>query len=356
MNGEAVGAVRRLLVAARRVVSRRADLAADLVATTGLSPEGVELALTEHLEVDATDADLARLVAAAEGARAARVGVVLSANVFVGALRAIAFARACAPIVHVRPSRRDPTFTRALVEALNEGGDASVVLDEDMDPSTFEAGELHVYGRDETISTLKARTRVPVRGHGSGMGVALVGAAADLASAAAALAEDVVPFDQRGCLSPRITVVVGGESRARTFAGHLHHALGRLGAAVPRGTATAEERAEATRYIATVSCAGECLVSAHHAIGVAEVGAPLLVPPAYRHIHVAPVAGETSRSDRDAVAELLRPLAPALTAIGADDVEDALALARSLGISVRASALGAMQRPPLDGPVDLRPR
>jgi hypothetical protein len=80
-------------------------------------------------------------------------------------------------------------------------------------------------------------------------------------------------------------------------------------------------------------------------VGLAPLGAPVVVPPPGRHVHVVPV-----RALADAPA-LLADLFPVLVAVGADD----LALAASLAPPhARLSALGAMQRPPLDGPVDLR--
>jgi hypothetical protein len=63
---------------------------------------------------------------------------------------------------------------------------------------------------------------------------------------------------------------------------------------------------------------------------------------------VAPVRGP------DAAARLAAPYARALTTIGGDDGPLRAALASALGVRVRSAALGRMQRPPLDGPVDLR--
>src|SRR3954468_593931 len=93
---------KKLLAGARSVVERRASIVPAIVESTGLTPEGVELAMTKTLEIDATDGEIASLVERAGDAP--RVGVILSANVFVGALRAIAIARAAAPRVVVRPS------------------------------------------------------------------------------------------------------------------------------------------------------------------------------------------------------------------------------------------------------------
>jgi acyl-CoA reductase-like NAD-dependent aldehyde dehydrogenase len=339
--------VRRLLAAARTLVAQRAELVPAIVESTGLSTEGVELALSRHVETEATDAELAKLVACAGDV--SRVAVVLSANVFVGALRAIALARAASDDVVVRPSRRDPAFACALVGAANALGDAHVRIDDALDVASVEVGELHVYGRDETIADVRARAREGVRvlGHGSGMGIALVTAAADVSHAARGLADDVVVFDQRGCLSPRIALVVGDEARAATFAEARHAELDRLAVMVPRGEVPAEERAASGRYVATMTYACRVLVGSQHAIGIAPPGAPLVLPPPYRHVHVAACA---ALADAE---RLLAPLARAVVTIGSDDLESARALSRACPWA-RLSALGMMQRPPLDGPVDGR--
>ncbi|HSO32996.1 MAG TPA: acyl-CoA reductase [Labilithrix sp.] len=342
-TAERVADVRRLQRAARAALADRAALVPAIVESTGLSPEGVELALDRHVEIEATDADLERLVERAGDA--ARVSVVLSANVFVGALRALALARAASTDVVVRPSRRDPAFARALVEAAIQGGDRWLRLDEALDVASVEVGEIHVYGRDDTIADVRRRARVRVRGHGSGMGVVWISRAAELDVVARGLAEDVVVFDQRGCLSPRIAFVEGDEARASALADALHAELERLATLVPRGALPAEERAAAGRYVATMTYACRALVGSQHAIGIAPPGAPLVLPPPWRHLHVA-----ASGSIEEA-ARLLAPLARGVVTLGSDD----LAAARRLAPPwARLAAIGRLQRPPLDGPVDLR--
>ena len=337
--------VRRLQQAARIVIAKRGALVPAIVESTGLSTEGVELALARHVEVEATDDDLARLVTRAGDVT--RVAVMLSANVFVGALRAIAIARAASADVVVRPSRRDPAFARALVDAAVASGDEHLRIDDELDAATFDGGELHVYGRDETIAEVRAKAspRVRVRGHGSGMGVVWVSSKADIAKVARGLAEDVVVFDQRGCLSPRIALVHGDEDRAGALAEALHAELDRLDVSVPRGAVPADERAAGGRYVATMTYACRALVGNRHAIGIAPPGAPIVLPPPYRHVHVAAC---TSQAD---AAKLLEPLAKGIVSIGSDDQ----VAARELGPAwARVSDIGMMQRPPLDGPVDLR--
>jgi acyl-CoA reductase-like NAD-dependent aldehyde dehydrogenase len=333
---------KRIVDAARAVANDRATLTTDLVATTGLSREGVELAFARHLELDPTDAEIDALVATAGNAK--HVVVILSANVFVAALRAIALARAASPSVVVRPSRREPHFARALVE---RAGDRGLSLVDEVDAARLFGGEVHVYGRDATIADVRAKVgeRIRVRGHGAGMGVALVSPHASLDDAAAALASDVIAFDQRGCLSPRVAVVIGDASRASRFADALEAALTHANARVPRGLVHDDERADASRYAATMAFAGRAIVRADHVVGAAPAGAPLVVPPSGRHVHVAPAA-----SAADARL-LLADLAHVIVALGSDD----LALAASVAPAhARRSLLGEMQRPRLDGPVDRR--
>jgi hypothetical protein len=70
-----------------------------------------------------------------------------------------------------------------------------------------------------------------------------------------------------------------------------------------------------------------------------------VLPPPYRHLHIAACS-----SIADA-AKLIAPLAKGVVSVGSDDEGAAKTLAPSWA---RISAIGVMQRPPLDGPVDLR--
>ena len=317
------------VVGAARRVARNPAIVPALVASTGLSRKGVELALARHLELAPTEAEIAELVARTVAAPA--VAVILSANVFVGALRAIAIACAASARVVVRPSRRDPVFASSLVAALPE-----VTLAPELRVEDVGAGEIHVYGRDDTIVDVRQRAAacVLVRGHGAGMGVAVIATREGVAG----LADDVVAFDQRGCLSPRVVFVLGDVD---AIAGALHGALSR---AIPRGVLSADERGEGERYAATMAYAGRVLVGPEHVLGIAEPGAPLIVPPPGRHLHLVPVRTVAQAST------LLAPYTRAITALGTD-TEAGAALAPAWA---RVSALGAMQRPPLDGPVDGR--
>jgi hypothetical protein len=344
--GERLAVARRWLAAARRIYDERARLVPALVRSTGLTPEGVDLGFAS-LERDATDAELRALVGAAGEAR--HVHVVLSANVFVAPLRAIALASAAAPRVTVRPSSRDPVLAEALLEAF-------------ADPAVTIAGgqgipdgadRVDIYGRDETIAAVGAGARagVAIRGHGTGLGVAWVAVGDPVDEAAAAIAADVVPFDQRGCLSPRIVLVEGAAERVAALAKRLDAELRAWSSRVPRGPLTAEEATDAVRWRDALAFAGMLRDAPDHAVAQVAVAsldgrviAPFAVPPSGRHVLLAGV------TDRAAGARALAAIAPFVVTVGAR-AEGARELAPS---GARLARLGSMQRPPLDGPVDRR--
>ena len=342
--------VRRWLEAARAVHADRARIAASIAASTGLSSEGVELGF-ESLERDATAAELHALVDSAGSAD--HVHVILSANVFVAPLRAIAIARAAAERVTVRPSSRDPALVVALVAA---AGDPAVSIAEERDVTRVAADRIDVYGRDETIARVRAAARsgVVVRGHGAGLGVAIVAGGErgmrEMAEAARDVAADVVPFDQRGCLSPRVVFVLGTPAQGEAFALALHHGLDRLASRVPRGALTPAERGESVRWRETLAFAGRVWAGADHAVALAAPQTALAVPPAGRHVLVVPAASEAE------VRALLAPIDRFVVSVGRNPLLDG---GKSAGCAVapphaRVALLGQMQHPPLDGPVDRR--
>jgi hypothetical protein len=342
---ERVADVRRLLQAARALYAARAALVSDIARTTGLTPAGVELGL-ESLETDASEDDLRALVASATPVP--RVHVVLSANVFVAPLRALALAWAAASRVTVRPSSRDPVLTRWLVR---EAGDGAIALATERDVAAIDSGAIHVYGRDEAIAAVVARARVPVVAHGPGMGVAVVGARARIEESADRLAGDVVPFDQRGCLSPRIAFVEGPPEHGERFALALHESLQAWARRVPRGQLSPDERAQSVRWTSMAAFAGLTWTGADHAVALLPAEAALAVPPSGRHVAVAAVR------TLDEVAVALAPFARYVVAVGldADTYSEACREpSRFAPAGARVMRLGAMQRPPLDGPVDLR--
>lgn len=344
--------VRRLLTSAKKLVDPQHPLGRraleELPALTGLSREGVSYALRHSFEVSASSAEVVELCASMP--RVERAHVLLSANVFVAALRAVALGLAASERVFVRASRREPLMVRLLEEA--SAGAFRVV--EELVP--LPGDHLWAYGNDETLAALRSELAagVVLHPHGAGMGVAvfeagLADAAAEtrrIQGAAQLLARDVGTFDQRGCLSPRLLVVKGGVDTARQLCQKLARELSAFELEVPRGDLSADESADVTRYRDTFAYAGELFFAGKGSIGLDLQPDRLVIAPVGRHLHVV--------SSEDPAA-LLGPLRSELAAVGADvGPELAAALLGALP-RARHSRIGFMQRPRLDGPVDRRP-
>jgi hypothetical protein len=342
--------VRQLVGAARRIADPADPLGIEarrvLPAATGLSVEGVNLALERCLETEPSEDEIAALVGSVE--EAPRAHVLLSANVFVAAHRAIALGLAASETVFVRPSRREPEMTRLLQLAepeLFRVVDALAPLPGD---------QAFVYGTDETIATVRAEfgPEVVLHAHGSGLGVVVAdvwGAPRQaLRDIGRSIAEDIVPFDQRGCLSPRVVFVVGAKADiegARSLAEELARALEEAEERVPRGALSTDEARAVVRYRETMLYAGETLHAGAGLVGLHLGGGPVVVPPVGRHVHVM-VAADLDR----AVAPLSHLVVTAAT-VGPPELGERV---RTYFVGARFSPIGYMQRPLFDGPVDRR--
>jgi hypothetical protein len=272
--------------------------------------------------------------------------VLLSANVFVAAHRAIALALAASPKVEVRPSRREPEMARWLAQAAPD-------LFRLVDTITPASGEqVFAYGRQATLDELSRALPAGVRlwAHGPGFGLVVCDESA-LSSEelcqrlATALALDVVLFDQRGCLSPRLILIEGSAASALRLARALAAALNDWQRRVPLGAMASEEQAEKARYAATLAYAGELLTAGPSLIGVGALNSPLALPPAGRNLHLLPVSDARAR---------VGALSASLTTYA---VAGSAALAASLSRilpQARAATPGRMQCPPFDGAVDRR--
>jgi hypothetical protein len=340
--------VLRLVEAARHVadpsdpIGRRAR--AELTRVTRLSREGVELALTRCLETRPSEEDLESLCLRAPSARQSHV--LLSASVFVAAHRAIALGLATSQRVEVRPSRREPVMAALLLEA--SGGAFRIV--EELGP--LPGDHVWAFGSDATLTALRGElpAGVVLHGHGTGLGAAVVEPPSGVDETsfadrvAAELAVDVALFDQRGCLSPRL-VLTSSPDFARLFATALARELAELEQRVPRGSISPDERAAAVRYRDTMLYLADVLPAGGGLVGLDLEGGRMIAPPVGRLVHVARVEEPT---------QAIVKLAPVLTAVGVacsaelqERIRQALPLAR-------VSAIGQMQKPPFDGPVDLR--
>lgn len=328
-----------------------------LLASSGLSREGLELALTQHLEADASATDRARLFAWALDGRApgeppsGRCHVVLSSNVVTGAFRAIVLGLLSAPEVLVKPSRREPAFPTLLVREIGPllaSGSLALV-----DSLAAVAGDrVHAYGNDASLDAIE-RSLLPgvhFRGHGSGFGVAVIDETADIDAAASTLARDVVAFDQRGCLSPRVALVLGGPARARSVALALHQALTDLGQKIPRGELDTGTATELASFRQTMQALGELWEERDHLVAFDDAATELVLPPAARAVAVL------ACSDLSAAARMLEPVSRWITTLGLASSRDGAAFDALRPRGARVAMLGAMQAPPLDGPVDERER
>lgn len=337
-SAEARADVRALIETAKRVLGR-ADVRERLVRVTGLSREGVDLAVERALERDPSEAELDQLFSRVRPAE--EVGVVLSANVFTAALRALVLARAAAPRVLVKPSRRDPVLADALID---ESGLSCFVRVQEPPRGPRPGTVLHAYGRDETMRALAASTGLPVWAHGAGLGVAVVERELPLEGVISALVDDTVLFDQRGCLSPRLVLVEGDGVRLEPLARELFAALERRGREVPRGELDPSERAELVRRTGVALLVGEVLEGSSCVVSFAEIeddAAPVLFPPG-RHLALIAVR------DLDAARRRLAALGSAVASVSSG-IRTTCGATRA-----RWAPLGSMQRPRLDGPVDLR--
>jgi hypothetical protein len=344
--------VEAALAAARVAFGPGRDRAIDraLADESGLSLGTISWALEEVLELHPSREALALMSARAQP-RAA-IAVLLAGNVPTAPLRAVVWALAAAPHVIVRPSRRATAFVAhwlAAAPALAAHVEL-VPLSEDPAADAHRAIErlpedsaVHVYGGEATIAAVAAAAAprgIATELHGPGLG-AIVARSEEIVASATAIAEDFAAFDQRGCLSPRLLLSIGDASAAERAATALDRALAAIGAQRPRGRLDPEESASIARARDAAIYAGFAIEGRDHLIMVVERPAP---GPIGRVVPITPVANV------DEASGALAPLRAVLTTV-AHGREPPL----ELPAGVRRAPLGAMQRPPLDGPVDLRP-
>lgn len=312
-----------------------------LVLSSGLSAQGVDLALQRCLEIAPSEPEIAALIRSTPTAETAHV--LLSANVFVAAHRAIAIAAAASAEVRVRASRREPQ----MAELLLAGAPSAFQLVSELEPS---AGDrVWAYGSDETMAELAATLPrgVALHAHGSGFGAGVLEGPhsdSELGTLLCALAEDIALFDQRGCLSPRVLLVNAEPAATRSLARALAAELQRLEGRIPRGRLTTDEQSEIAKYRDTAHFLGEVFEAGSGFVSLSDQGGWLL-PPTGRNLHVLVSA--------DPIAAL-KPYRGMLTSCAfAGEPARRAELKRALP-GARVCAFGEMQRPPFDGPVDRR--
>lgn len=349
MSAEALARVSELLAVARRIADPGDPLGARardvLPVSTGLSPAGVDLALREHLEHSPPRSEIEALLASVEPARGAHV--LLSANVFVAALRALALGLASSSRVSVRASRREPE----LVALLHAGAPRLFSIVDRLAPDPGD--HVWAYGTAETLRSLRGElpSGAVLHAHGPGLAALVV----DLTrlgderrvAAAAAVARDVALFDQRGCASPRLGLLLGSSADARAFAESLARAAYAEEAVNPRGALSADEQADAVRYRDLMTYAGAALPAGRGLIGLDLDGRSTCIAPVGRHLHLV-------RVEPDQVVPRLSEQAESWVTLGLETDADSARLLREHFPGVRQAALGRLQRPAFDGSLDRR--
>ncbi len=332
------------------------DLRADLCEESGLSHEVVDYALHHCLEAHQGRASLTQLSRVLTPAR--RSHVLLSANVFIGAFRAIALALAQSSQVEVRASTRARSFAQALHDEAD--GAFRLVNELEVEPQDH----VWAYGADDTLE--KVRETLPPGSffypHGSGMGVVVLTQATcfrqdDIETAARGVALDTALFDQRGCLSPRIVLLEGDRDFLTSFADALYLELNKIEKELPRGALDRQEQIDAAAYCSTMTYLGSCAQAGAGLLFVDPEPERIIIPPVGRYLHLT--------QTRDAFS-LLAPLRTQVTTVGGYALEQLPGRLREAwqGQQLRGGRVdsgerrfvdvGQMQRPRLDGPVDLR--
>ena len=216
-----------------------------------------------------------------------------------------------------------------------------------------------VYGTTHTFEAVRVRTPARARflGYGHRLSFGIVGREAVNEDSAARAAEDVVAFDQQGCVSPHLFYVeAGGALEPSEWAGLLAAGMGRLESELPRGTIAATEAAAIHQLRGAAEFApGVELHTQAEGTAWTVVWDP---DPTFeasclnRTVRVKPVA------DLDAVPGLVREIAPLLQTVGiAAAPERRRRLAGMLGSAgaSRVVPIGKMAWPPPEWHHDGRP-
>jgi len=366
----------RWLARAARALEPDAPLgregAAVLPQATGLSEPMVRWALQTTLGSVQADA-MRALVARARATpgpgsdRPALVAVVLAANVFTAAVRALFVPLLFGSPVLVKSSSRERTFPSLLREALHSadrelGNSIDVVSfaggDEERERALVElADSVSVFGSDDTVQAVadRAGKDKTIWRHGHGVSTAFCGAlsirADELDETTAKVALDVCAYDQRGCLSPQVVYVEDTATGADRFASALSASLGEVSSELPRGPLPPAVGAAQSQWRGMAEVEGRLLTGKDHAVAIRPDGG-FRWSPGYRNVTVVPVDRlETAFASMAEFRNHLRCVgvdARCLAAVGEG-------LASRPTWPAYATDLGTMQTPALDAPADGRP-
>jgi hypothetical protein len=210
-------------------------------------------------------------------------------------------------------------------------------------------------GSDETVASLRARTRPAQRflGYGHRLSVAALGRAGDLAPACRALARDVALWDQLGCLSPCALYALGWSwTERRELLDELANAFAWAQDRWPLGDLDIPGRARRSAELATAELRDAASSQVEIRRGEREAWAllaerepPFRGSPLHRFLRVHFVP------DVAAVAASLEPVRAhlaglALAGVGAPQRQELAVAGAALGFS-RICPAGSSQSPPL---------
>ena len=206
-----------------------------------------------------------------------------------------------------------------------------------------QADQVVIYGGNDTIESIRARAPASTRliEHPHRIGVAIVDPGEARRTAADA-ARGVSLFDQKGCVSTHLILLLGNHAEARRWCGRLAEHLARTGAALPAGSLSPGELSSLHQLRGRLAMRGavseDVEVRGPEAADwtVALAPAELFEPVGGRTAWVVPVR------DRAACLEVLAPLSPILQTVGLAGIR-----AGRTGFAEALFALGATRIVPL---------
>lgn len=179
------------------------------------------------------------------------------------------------------------------------------------------ADHVVVYGGNDTIESVRARapasTRVIEHPHRIGVAIVDPGAAP---GAAAEAARAVSLFDQKGCVSTHLILLLGDRTTARRWCERLADHLARTGATLPAGALSPGEMSALHQLRGRLAMRGAASDSIE-ILSPEKTDWTVVLAPAE---HFEPAGGRTAWvvpvSDRDACLEILVPLSSVLQTAG----------------------------------------
>jgi len=293
--------------------------------------------------------------------------LILAGNVFTACIRSMLYPLLAGVPLLVKASSRDSALPALFKEAWDKNAagaeDAVQVMDFPGSDTSLMGSLLQqvelvtAYGSDLSLQELRKQTSIGALfvGHGHGLGVAYVPAAAlpneeEAATVAKALALDICAYDQRGCLSPHSLIVEeGGHVSPREFAQQLFQdGIGPLARELPRGKLPIEVASQQLQWRGIAASRNGLLEGDGAALSF-EGTAALRLSPGWRNLQVL------SCRDREDMLSRVAPLGRHLknlgvAAFGSEQAELCRALPPEL--FPRVCAVGRMQTPRLDARMD----